>query len=370
MQVQKVGSFSAAGRWPGVAKYCSLRLERSPLARKAAHDRAAFVPSLLAGFSPSVKPLGGASRMRSDMMVQSTSDSLAGGGNASTESPKTTLVNGYLIISILYAAMGIAQVAFPQKIMSAAVSGSLAATNEYTVRANGLLSLLMALFIDNMREAASNDALDSATYKRIGWWAALHSVLSFAVVLSSPVKITTAALAAKACLPLALISLYWKAYGNIPLLQMIPNAVSVVKDTFSPSNAKAGIFSVLTVLVLAKAVVLVMFPNHMWKTFLDMSLDDVGIALNRAAGLGLGSFAVATYSLKDAADRGKLGSSPFRTMNLAIILMILTGSIIVGVFYPSLLQPYLDRPAVLFPTMLVNLLMVVFLGYLYFTEKE
>lgn len=243
---------------------------------------------------------------------------------------------------------------------------SLTALNEYLVRAYGLFALLLAVLVYSMKEGAENRALQGDTYKRIGLWVTVHAILAFVITMNSEVKI--AAKVIMGAIPAVLLALYWKAYKNIPVAEVVPNMLSSVKDALTPSNWKAGAFSFLAAAAVVEVAAFLIAPDKMWTKIVGAAPTGVGSGLAKSCLIGVATMAVAAYTLKDGAEKGLMGQAPFKNINLATGLLVAANCVLFGAVYPEVFKPLFEKKALFYATALINGFYAIFCGYLYVQE--
>lgn len=360
MLAQRAGSVALCSLrpLPCVNRQQSCRAERLVIGRK----ESVLLPTLplkgplvSTGFSKEV-------HNARDIKVQSS------GGGSLIEDNKDTLVNGYLLVSVVYAVAGIGILAVPQKMASAVMSTSLTAVNEYLLRAYGLMSLFTAVLVYSMKEGAGNRALQGDTYKRIGLWVTVHAILAFICSLKSAVTIPTAAMVVKGAIPAILIALYLKAYKSIPVAEVVPNVLSSIKDALTPSNWKAGAFSLLAAAAVVETTAFFVAPEKLATIAFGASLDTIGLSIGRSLYLSVLSMVVGAYTLKDGVEKGLMGQSPFKNLNLAMGVLVLGNGLLLGVVHPQVFKSFFEKKVLTGVAALVVGFYTIFCGYLYANE--
>ncbi|KAK9811295.1 hypothetical protein WJX72_001309 [[Myrmecia] bisecta] len=229
---------------------------------------------------------------------------------------------------------GVTRVAFTEQYLAACFQGVATPATAVQVAFSGASWFVVAAILHALKEAAEHGRLASTTYQRLNLAVVLHAVLmavldalacrnglvspsvfgvhiTFALALGfvcdtingqtdSSTSIVNTALSLGAAVPRALLSLLRPA-----------NLLSAAYAALALSAGTAG----LLCLLINTRWMLAVLARHLPATIVGLELF-----FKRTVGNGLLTSAIALYTLKDAADRGRQDASTFRLLGHALAL--------------------------------------------------
>ncbi|KAF8058867.1 hypothetical protein HT031_005435 [Scenedesmus sp. PABB004] len=173
-----------------------------------------------------------------------------------------------------------------------------------------------------LKDAALHGRLGSDTYKRLGL-GVMYQCVVFAVLLAKNRTIFTSAtlgVGGAVFLGTALVAarVYAAGTGGFSLPAVVRGFAAGVADLARPKTLLSGFYALCAALALYQFFW--QFPAPGTPLFL---LDEgaAAVMLKQARGGGMLLAGVVWATLKDAADRGRLAASTFRTLNLAMALV-------------------------------------------------
>jgi len=113
---------------------------------------------------------------------------------------------------------------------------------------------------------------------------------------------------------------FFKLYGTSTLGGIVPGIIAGISSVFQPDTISSGIYSIFTVATLCYGLYAFCCPDKFASflfTFPTDAFTEYGI---RAFASMVILISTACFTLKDAADRGRLGFSTFKTLNFAVAL--------------------------------------------------
>lgn len=177
-----------------------------------------------------------------------------------------------------------------------------------------------------LREAALHSRLSSDTYKRLNlglmYWAVNKTVLLIKFHAQSSNALLGGSLLVYLLTLVVCARTYTWSNEGFDIKAVFTGLFSGIKELFSPKNLMAAFYSVCAVIYLICWCIL--FPTHLHPLF----VGDIGPTaqyLKRLMGAGMLLVGVVHFVLKDAADRGRLGASTFRQLNLTVSLYSIVG---------------------------------------------
>lgn len=229
----------------------------------------------------------------------------------------------------------VACLAVPGPVASLMLNGTPDAVVETLVRAAGATLVTSATVKYTLKEASVRGQLHMHTFRRLNLGLVLQTgatlvVAAQAVSLRNPLLTGYMALV---CLPGLLLAsrLYslYKQGGGLPLPSPKKTLAAVV-GVLLPRNLPAAAYSLLTLVFAGmSAMCLSATPGEVMKLYPGIH-GPMSVFAERCAGAGLMLMTLVAYSLKDGADRGKLGATSFRWLNLGV-----AGSLLSMVWYFS-----------------------------------
>lgn len=227
---------------------------------------------------------------------------------------------------------GLAQVVAPTRVVELAFAASPLPVVVGLVRLLGSSFTVAALATYCLQDAAFNSRLGSATYQRLGlglmWWA----IASLVVLWASPAKpLLRPHLALSGVLALVAVGtgvLYndTSKHGLHPLHLAKGFLSSFAQLLAPPSNPWAAAYGAASVAAGAAATALwAGTSGTAWvpaplahAALLVAPLGTIGRLVAQLLGAGTLLAAVVLFVLKDAAERGRLGASTFKTLNVGV----------------------------------------------------
>lgn len=111
-----------------------------------------------------------------------------------------------------------------------------------------------------------------------------------------------------------------KLYGMSIMQDIIPGFISGVTSLFQPDTINSAIYSVLSAAAMAYAIIAMANPTALASFMFTQSVDVFAKLTIQDNGALSFLLSIALFTLKDAADRGRLGFSTFRNMNIAVFI--------------------------------------------------
>lgn len=222
----------------------------------------------------------------------------------------------------------------PGPLASLMLNGTPDAVVRTLVRAAGASLVTSAAVKYTLKEASVRGQLHMNTFRRLNLALVLQTgttlvVAAQAVSLRNPLLTGYMALVCAPGLFLAcrMYSLYKQGTWPIP---SIKKTLAAAIGVLLPRNLPAAAYSLLTLAFAGMAAMcLSANPGEAMKFYPGLH-GPMTVFAERCAGAGLMLMTLVAYSLKDGADRGKLGATTFRWLNLG-----LAGSLLSMVWYFS-----------------------------------
>lgn len=194
---------------------------------------------------------------------------------------------------------------------------------ELAFRSMGALLLIPAGLCYTLQSAVAENRLDSPTYKRTSLAVAL-SLLAMCgfkfFQLSQGLVMNDLGVWLNSVIQVLPTVAFIKVYGMSTMQDIIPGFISGVTSLFQPDNINAAIYSVLSAGTMAYALIAMISPSSLASFMLTQSVDSFGKLLIRDLGAATFLLSIALFTLKDAADRGRLGFTTFKNLNIAAFL--------------------------------------------------
>lgn len=211
----------------------------------------------------------------------------------------------------------------PGPVASYMLAGAPDAVVKTLVRAAGATLITSAAVKYTLKEASVRGQLYMDTFRRLNLGLVLQTgatlvVAAQAVSLRNPLLTGYMLLV---CLPSLLLAsrMYtlYKREGGWPLPSPTKTLAAMV-GVLLPRNLPAMAYSLLTVASAGMAAMcLSAAPEHTMKLYQGL-YGPMTVFAERCAGAGLILMTMVAYSLKDGADRGKLGATTFKWLNLGM----------------------------------------------------
>ena len=111
---------------------------------------------------------------------------------------------------------------------------------------------------------------------------------------------------------------FLKLYGMSTLSDIVPGVLSGISSVFQPDNLNSVFYSLFTVVTMIIAVSAWITPSTMASAMLAPGADNFSYFLIRCVACMMFMTSITCFTLKDAADRGRLGFSTFKTLNIGL----------------------------------------------------
>ena len=111
-----------------------------------------------------------------------------------------------------------------------------------------------------------------------------------------------------------------KLYGVNTLQDIIPGFISGVQSLFQPENINAAFYSILSAGAMAFALLAMVIPTKMASVVFTQPVDALAQLIIKDAGALVFCLSIALFTLKDAADKNRLGFITFRNLNIGCCL--------------------------------------------------
>ena len=116
---------------------------------------------------------------------------------------------------------------------------------------------------------------------------------------------------------------FFKLYGTSTLPDIIPGMISGVTSLFQPDNINSALYSIISAATMVYGIIAVVNPAAIASVMLVHQADTFTRLIIQAVGAANYLMSIICFTLKDAADRGRLGFSTFKTLNIAVCLTCL-----------------------------------------------
>jgi len=194
---------------------------------------------------------------------------------------------------------------------------------ELVVRSMGSLMLIPAALCFTLQSAVEENRLDSPTYKRSSFAVALTLLVICGFKffnLSQGLVMSDLGIWLNTTVQLLPTVAFLKLYGMSTMQDIIPGFISGVTSLFQPDNINAAIYSVLSAGAMGYALVAMISPTSLASFMLNKPLDAFAKLLVQDLGAMTFLLSIALFTLKDAADRGRLGFTTFKNLSIAAFL--------------------------------------------------
>jgi len=198
---------------------------------------------------------------------------------------------------------------------------------ECAFRSFGAALLIPAAMCYTLQSAVSENREDSPTYKRTAFAVAL----SFLVVcgfkffrLSQGLVMSDFGVWFNTVFQILPAVTFVKIYGVSELQEIIPGFISGVKSLFQPENINAAFYSVLSVASMVLAGVAMIVPTSLASFVFTQDVDMLGQLVIQDYGALSFLLGIVLFTLKDAADKNRLGFITFKNLNIACAVAAVT----------------------------------------------
>eukprot|EP00195_Chlamydomonas_chlamydogama_P010593 CAMPEP_0202902816 /NCGR_PEP_ID=MMETSP1392-20130828/17065_1 /ASSEMBLY_ACC=CAM_ASM_000868 /TAXON_ID=225041 /ORGANISM="Chlamydomonas chlamydogama, Strain SAG 11-48b" /LENGTH=332 /DNA_ID=CAMNT_0049589623 /DNA_START=275 /DNA_END=1273 /DNA_ORIENTATION=- len=197
----------------------------------------------------------------------------------------------------------------------------------------GLMGVFASYFymamaaLASLKEAATHGRLASDTYKRLNlgmmYWCITLIILQLRFSSVTNPALLGGYLLVCGSTILTCANIYKHSNGGLfSIRTILGNFLAGVKEALRPANTSAAVYSVLIAIYAVSWAMAFVTNAH------PLFLGDIGVLgqyMKRKVGSGLLLAGIVHFVLKDAADRGRLGASTFRLLNLSIALYSVVG---------------------------------------------
>jgi len=248
---------------------------------------------------------------------------------ASKDSQKTAYGLLAVVWGFVAAAKIFATQQFFQHVFGTAASASAGLLS--LQRLAGFSSLAPAVAAYTLAKAAKGGRLDSHTYLRQNLGLAVAGSMTLIYLWKTPATVMEPfyqKLAAGLAAFTAIVggAVYSQTSGHKFNLSKIAEGFgNSVAALLSPENNNAGMYSFLSAGLGLYSLVLLFGSHELAAQWLFIGSGQISLFLQREIGLSAFLAAIQTYCLKDAADRGRMGKSTFKNLNLSLAV-IATGN--------------------------------------------
>eukprot|EP00878_Enallax_costatus_P016653 GHUV01017473.1.p1 GENE.GHUV01017473.1~~GHUV01017473.1.p1 ORF type:complete len:364 (+),score=64.02 GHUV01017473.1:119-1210(+) len=181
---------------------------------------------------------------------------------------------------------------------------------------------LMAACLHCLKDAAAHNRLNSDTYKRLALGVMYQSVVAAVLFVRNKglFTVNTLGTAAGVLLLTAVIvgRVYAVTQGRFALPTIVQSFAGNVRDLFKPQSISSAFYAACALGALL--LFFWQFPSPGTPLFL-VDCGPAAVFGKQARGAGMVLAGVVWYTLKDAADRGRLAASTFRELNLAMAVV-------------------------------------------------
>eukprot|EP00210_Caulerpa_lentillifera_P008927 g8518.t1 len=193
--------------------------------------------------------------------------------------------------------------------------------SELLLRAMGSVTIPVAAVVYCMQSAVSANRLDSPTYKRLSFVVALALTLVTGAMLwsmSKGVAFSNVSVLLSTTAHLLPAVAFYRLYGARTLGEIIPGFLSGIGSVFQPDTISSGIYSIFSVATLGYGLLAFCAPKRLSSLLFTFPTDVFSEFAIRSFGALLMLLSIVLYTLKDAADRNRLGFTTFKTLNFAV----------------------------------------------------
>ncbi|RMZ55012.1 hypothetical protein APUTEX25_005638, partial [Auxenochlorella protothecoides] len=257
--------------------------------------------------------------------VQASSSSSANIGNPAPGDlkPNTAWVS-YNTLALLYGALGVASLVAPIALVEQAFFATPTVVAADAIRILGSTFVLVALIANRLSAAVDTNRLGNDTYKRLNLGLVVYGVASAVILWTSPAPATSVTQALATALSAATTIVAGRAFLSSEgsslspgaLLNGLGNAAKTVLDTKNLTTLTYGVASVLA--SIAGAALLYGRLPGLEDYWLVHPIGSVGVYALRQLGAGALLAATVLYTLKDAAGRGRLRATTFKSLNAGV----------------------------------------------------
>lgn len=232
------------------------------------------------------------------------------------------LAMGYTGVATVLALTGLAQVVAPSAYMERAFAVAPSTVVAGLVRTLGGLMILNGVVAYCLKGAADHGRLAAETYQRLNLGLLGFSLTNFYTLAKSSIPLTQSfGLLSNGTLLLSAALAgysYFSATGFNPV-EKVRGLTDNLLRTFSSDNLTSMVYAIGSVVA---GVAAVMFLTRVGLTLetplLSAPLGSMGETVVSLLGSRLVMLSVVLYSLRDASNRGRLGASTYKNLNLAV----------------------------------------------------
>lgn len=256
----------------------------------------------------------------------------------------STQSQSYWTLGTIAAATAVVALAAPSLFASTIFQTSTDAVVDTMVRMTGATLITSAATKYTLKEASAQGDLPQDTFKRLNIALMVQCALSL-VVLAQGISVRTPLLVGflgAICGSGFLLSsrVYSLSKGGIPF-PSLKHTFSAMISTLMPTNLAATGYSLLTVALVGMAAMGITAAPGESLPLYNGVMGPVTVFMRRVAGAGMLLMAMVAFSLKEGADKGKLGTTPMRWLNLGMsgsllaMLLVMTVNLQSGLMLAS-----------------------------------
>eukprot|EP00210_Caulerpa_lentillifera_P006812 g6511.t1 len=229
----------------------------------------------------------------------------------------------YLFLTGLLGAFGLTLVTIAPIVAEKGYGFFLIPLSEVLLRSVGAMLIPAAAICYCMQSAIAANRLDSSTYKRLAF--VLATTMNLVIVARSwslyeGIAINTIGVWLTTLAQLLPTVAFLKLYGVSTLEGVVPGIISGVSSLFKSESVSSGIYSTLTALTMIYGLFAFCFPQRMATFMFAIPTDAYSRLMMMVFGAMIILISTICFTLKDAADRNRLGFTTFKTLNASVSL--------------------------------------------------